>query len=105
MDFTRAKPGTSAYFPSLVNRIRDAHPELPLDPVILQSILLCLVAANADGSGDDGSAHHRGRKNLVLRTREEDIGLVLNLAHLLVSSQIPSVALIIYAPWGPVCVC
>ncbi|KAI0688176.1 hypothetical protein BC835DRAFT_1419356 [Cytidiella melzeri] len=74
-------PGTSAYFPSLVARVRDAHPDLPLDPVILQSVLLCLVAGHSDG----GNARYSGRKNLILRTREEDIGIVLHLAYLVLS--------------------
>lgn len=74
--FSGAAPGTSAYFPSCISRIRDANPELPIEPVILQSILLCLVA----GGSDIGGGGHLGRKNLILRTREEDIGTVLNLA-------------------------
>ncbi|KAI0798522.1 hypothetical protein BC629DRAFT_1257062, partial [Irpex lacteus] len=73
-----ASPGTASYFPSLVNRIRDVHPDLPFDPVILQSILLCLVAGPVHGS----NVGYTGRKNLVLRAREEDIGIVLNLSYL-----------------------
>ena len=74
----QASPGTSDYFPSLVNRIHDVHPDLPLDVVIFQSILLCLVAGPPSG----GNIGYSGRKNLVLRTKEEDIGIVLNLAYL-----------------------
>ncbi|KAI0084911.1 hypothetical protein BDY19DRAFT_968820 [Irpex rosettiformis] len=74
-------PGTSAYFPSLVNRIRNVHPDLPLDTVILQSILLCLVATPPGGS-DIG---YSGQKSLVLRTKEEDIGIVLSLAYLVLT--------------------
>ena len=69
-------PGSTAYFPSCVSRIRETHPDFPLEPVILQSILLCLVAGNTDGSPDG----YTGRKNLILRTRDEDVGVVLNLA-------------------------
>ena len=68
-------PGTAAYFPSILARIHEACPELPVDPVIVQSLLLCLVAT------DEGSTPHNG-KNLILRTRDEDIGLVLNLTEL-----------------------
>lgn len=71
-----AAPGTAAYFPSCVSRIREANPDFPVEPVILQSILLCLVAGDAGGNGDG----HSGRKNLILRTRDEDVGMVLNLA-------------------------
>ena len=77
MDSDRpAAPGTSAYFPSCVARVRDAHPDFPLELVILQSILLCLVAGGADVPVDG----HSGRKNLVLRTKDEDVGIVQNLA-------------------------
>ena len=48
------------FFPALL-----AHIPHPLDHVIFQSILLCLIA---------------GDKHLILRTPEEDIGLVAKLA-------------------------
>lgn len=60
--------GTPTFFSSLlsyIHNVASAPVVLPLDPVILQSILLCLV------SGD---------KHLILRTPEEDVGLVLKLA-------------------------
>lgn len=60
--------GTPTFFPSLLSYVHDAASSpsaLPLDPVIFQSILLCLVA---------------GDKHLILRTPEEDVGLVLKLA-------------------------
>lgn len=79
-----AAPGTAAYFPSLVSRIREVHPDLPLDPVILQSILLCLVSGHS-GSSESG---YTGGKNLVLRTKEEDIGTVLNLVYLVSFSSL-----------------
>ena len=72
-------PGTAAYFPSLLSRIHKAHPDLPLDPVIVQSLLLCLVASDV-GANTHISSH--SSKNLVLRTREEDIGLVASLTEL-----------------------
>ena len=72
-------PGTAAYFPSVLARIHEACPELPVDPVTLQSILLCLVAS--DEGSNSRMPSHTG-KNLILRTRDEDIGLVLNLTEL-----------------------
>src|ERR1700685_2052881 len=58
-------PGTPRFFPAVLTSIRAAAPSLPMDPVVLQAILLCLLA---------------GDKNLILRTREEDMGLVSKLA-------------------------
>lgn len=59
--------GTQAFLPALLSYIRNvaAPVSLPLDHVIFQSILLCLVA---------------GDKHLILRTPEEDVGLVVRLA-------------------------
>ncbi|KAG2016357.1 hypothetical protein CC2G_009529 [Coprinopsis cinerea AmutBmut pab1-1] len=56
--------GSPGFFPALLDYIRsvtNSH-SLPLDEVIIKSILLCLVAGN---------------KHLVLRTPEEDIGVVV----------------------------
>lgn len=58
-------PGTSDYFPDLLARLRAAAPSLPLEPVVFQSLLLCLAA---------------GDKNLILRTHEEDISVVQKIA-------------------------
>ena len=58
-------PGSVSFLPSLLAHIRAVTPGLPLEPVILQVLLLCIV------SGD---------RNFILRTREEDIGLVSRLA-------------------------
>jgi hypothetical protein len=58
--------GTPAFLPSLLSYIRNSPSRtLPLDPVIFQAILLCIVA---------------GDKHLLLHTLEEDIGLVVRLA-------------------------
>jgi DNA-binding transcriptional LysR family regulator len=56
-----ALPGTADYFPSLVSRVRGASPNISLEPVIFESLLLCLIA---------------GSSNLILRAEEEDLGLV-----------------------------
>ncbi|TFK21103.1 hypothetical protein FA15DRAFT_672886 [Coprinopsis marcescibilis] len=58
--------GSPAFFPAFLNYIRSLSnsPSLPLDAVIIKSILLCIVA---------------GDKNLILRTPEEDIGAVVKL--------------------------
>ncbi|KAF8149483.1 hypothetical protein B0H34DRAFT_188768 [Crassisporium funariophilum] len=59
--------GTQAFLPALLSYIHGvASPaSLPLDHVIFQSILLCLIA---------------GDKHLILRTPEEDVGLAVKLA-------------------------
>ncbi|RDX42725.1 hypothetical protein OH76DRAFT_1410893 [Lentinus brumalis] len=78
-----APPGTPPYLSGLIARAQAAHPDLPIDPVILQSLLLCLIAQPRLPSGSAkpdrlvGSGLH-----LVLRTKEEDVGLVVNLAAL-----------------------
>ncbi|KAH9998508.1 hypothetical protein BJV74DRAFT_824886 [Russula compacta] len=58
-------PGTPDFFPSVLRFIRAAIPTLPLDPVIFQSIILSVIAGN---------------KHVLLRTRDEDITTVQNLA-------------------------
>lgn len=65
-------------FPSILSRVREAYPDLPLDPVILQSILLCLIAGRFNQTHGQGSETHKG-KNLLLRTRKEDVGMVLSI--------------------------
>lgn len=55
------------YFFALLSAVRAANPNIPIDPVILQNILLCLVAPGV------------GNRNLMLRVREEDLTLVQNL--------------------------
>ena len=72
--------GTSqSYFSSCLAKIREAQPDFPLDPVIIQSILLCLIGGGGQGNPGEASV---GCKNLILRTSAEDISLVLNLATL-----------------------
>lgn len=60
-------PGTQLFLPSLLAHVRAALPGFPLEPVIVQVLLLCII------SGD---------KNLVLRTRDEDVTLVSKLTTL-----------------------
>ncbi|KAF9268829.1 hypothetical protein L218DRAFT_984162 [Marasmius fiardii PR-910] len=57
--------GTPIFLRTIVSYIQSALPSLPLDPVIFQSIFLCLVA---------------GDKQLILRTSEDDISLVMKIA-------------------------
>ncbi|KAF5348644.1 hypothetical protein D9758_006766 [Tetrapyrgos nigripes] len=57
--------GLSPFFPSLLAYIRNASPTLPFEPVVLQSLLICIVA---------------GHKHLILRTAEDDVHLVTKLA-------------------------
>ncbi|PCH36086.1 hypothetical protein WOLCODRAFT_126660, partial [Wolfiporia cocos MD-104 SS10] len=102
-------PGTASYFPTLLAHVRAAHPALPLDPVILQTLLLSLVARipppgtplttlPSYTSGTAGSraltqlidppisAASRSLQgicaNLILRTREEDVSLLVHLVSL-----------------------
>lgn len=68
-------PGTPPFFPALLAHVQDlAAPSLPLDAVVFQSILLCLIA---------------GEKHLLLRAPERDVRLVVKLAFM-VSKQINS---------------
>ncbi|KAG2154363.1 uncharacterized protein EDB93DRAFT_1131783 [Suillus bovinus] len=64
-------PGSTLFLPSLLAHIRAAAPGLPLEPIIIQVLLLCIV------SGD---------RNLILRTREEDVGLVSRLTTISLTS-------------------
>lgn len=65
------KPGTRFFLPSLLAHVRAALPGLPLEPVIIQVLLLCIT------SGD---------RNLILRTRDEDIDLIARLTTLALGS-------------------
>jgi len=58
-------PGTQPFLASLLAHVRSALPGHPLEPILIQVLLLCIA------SGD---------RHLVLRTREEDINLVAKLA-------------------------
>ncbi|KAK7692351.1 hypothetical protein QCA50_003976 [Cerrena zonata] len=75
--------GTSDYFPSLLSKIHDTHPDVPIDSVILQAILLCIVAGKSDSSTVSGGTHASGMPNgskyLLLRTREDDVNMVVNI--------------------------
>lgn len=59
--------GTQEFLPALLTHIRNSAKSLavPVDLVILQSVLLCLIA---------------GEKNLILRTPDEDVALTVQLA-------------------------
>lgn len=64
--------GTPAFMPSLLSYIRNSSSgTLPLDPVIFQAVLLCILA---------------GEKHLLLHTPEEDVGLVVRLAAWILSA-------------------
>ncbi|KAF9532399.1 hypothetical protein CPB83DRAFT_759856, partial [Crepidotus variabilis] len=58
--------GTQAFLPTVLGHIRDAanHTALPIDQVIFQSILICLIAQD---------------KHLIIRTPEEDVSLAVKL--------------------------
>ncbi|KAI0823616.1 hypothetical protein BC628DRAFT_1411399 [Trametes gibbosa] len=80
-----ASPGTIDYLPDLFARARAAHPDIPLDHVILQSLLICLIAQPRTPTASVKDAYetslHPGL-HLILRTKEEDVGLVVNLVTL-----------------------
>ena len=78
---TIVPPGTSDYLPGLLSRARAAHPDLPLDPVILQSLLICLIAQPRPSGSVKMERNHGSRSglHLILRTKEEDVGLVVNI--------------------------
>lgn len=57
----------TGYFLPLLSAVRAANPNVPIDPVILKYILLCLVAPGVSN------------RNLMFRVREEDLTLVQNL--------------------------
>jgi hypothetical protein len=60
-------PGTPDFFASILDFVRVTAPDAPLDPVIFQAIVLCVMAGN---------------KHVILRPRDEDITVVQNLAAL-----------------------
>lgn len=68
--------GTPAFFPALLAHLDDVTygQGLPIDTVVLQSILLCFIS---------------GQKHLILRTSEDDIPLVLRIATTVRSSRGP----------------
>jgi hypothetical protein len=57
--------GSSAFFPALVDFLRNDVSCPPLDPIILRSILLCIIV---------------GDRHLILRTHEADVSNVAKVA-------------------------
>ncbi|KAJ6587225.1 hypothetical protein DFH09DRAFT_1142956 [Mycena vulgaris] len=73
LDSNHLVPGTPTFFPALLAHVRDlALPSLPLDPIVFQSILLCLITG--------------GEKHLLLRAPEQDVRLIVKLAFLTLST-------------------
>jgi hypothetical protein len=62
-----ASPGTPEFLPSLVSYTLSGCPDFPIDAVVLQSILICLIA---------------DKRHLLLRTQEEDVVPVTKLTAL-----------------------
>jgi hypothetical protein len=60
-------PGNPDFFASVLRFIRTSAPGFPLDPVILQSIMLSVMGGN---------------KHVLLRAKDEDISIVQSLAAL-----------------------
>jgi hypothetical protein len=83
--------GTQAFLPALLARIRAEFTSsaVPLENVIFQSILLCLVAGN---------------KHLILRTPEEDIAFTVKLVvWVRCSSSVTSVVAVSLPPTWSFC--
>ncbi|GJE92727.1 hypothetical protein PsYK624_088830 [Phanerochaete sordida] len=76
-------PATTPYFTSVLARVREAHPDFPLEPAILQSLLLCLIA---NGAEEPTRGVPQPCKHLILRTHADDVGLVLNLTTLILTT-------------------
>lgn len=86
---SKAPPGTIDFLPDLFARAHAAHPDFPLDHVIIQSLLLCLIAQPRSPSVSAKQAYDNAVRpglHLILRTREEDVGLVVNLVALVSTS-------------------
>ncbi|KAH9942360.1 uncharacterized protein BXZ73DRAFT_97775 [Epithele typhae] len=81
---TAAPPGTAGYLQGLLSRARAAHPDIPMDPVVLQSLLLCLIAQPRTpvGTNRPDKNTHVG-VHLILRTKEEDVSLLVNIVALI----------------------
>ena len=61
-------PVTDGFYPMLLSNAHSAVPDLPLDPVVFRSLLLCILAP--------------GGKNLLLRSCDEDVSLVQSITAL-----------------------
>lgn len=61
-------PAADGFYTMLLSSVHSAAPDLPLDPVVFRSLLLCVLAP--------------GVKNLLLRSYDEDISLVQNVTAL-----------------------
>ncbi|EPT04621.1 hypothetical protein FOMPIDRAFT_1099815, partial [Fomitopsis schrenkii] len=93
-------PGSPTYLTALLSSIQALHPTLPVDPVVLQSLLLILItrlpkplSSSAEvttqnaplGSTQTGQASPHFPStcaNLILRTREEDVAVLLHIVSL-----------------------
>lgn len=93
-------PGSPTYLSSLLSSIQILHPTLPVDPVVLQSILLSLISRLPKplSSSAEVTAQNIGARNvqtgqvslqtpstcanLILRTREEDVAVLLHIVSL-----------------------
>lgn len=56
------------FYPVLLSNVRSTAPDLPLDPVVFRSLLLCILGS--------------GGKNLLLRSHDEDVTLIQNITAL-----------------------
>ncbi|KZT71836.1 hypothetical protein DAEQUDRAFT_99219 [Daedalea quercina L-15889] len=95
-----AVPGSPDYLPALLSNIHTTHPTLPVDPVVLQSLLLSLVSCIPKPLSSSSEAMVRDAglailpsseqcvnvpstcASLILRTREEDVAVLLHIVSL-----------------------
>ena len=56
------------FYPVFLSTVHSAAPDLPLDPVVFRSLLLCILAP--------------GGRNLLLRSHDEDVSLIQNITAL-----------------------
>ena len=66
---------TDGFYTVLLSNVRSAAPDLPLDPVVFRALLFCILAS--------------GGKNLLLRSSDEDISLIQNIAALVSAGSCP----------------
>lgn len=64
------------FYPLLLSNVHSAVPELPLDPVVFRSLLMCILAS--------------GGRNLLLRASDEDVALVQNITALVSACYPPT---------------
>jgi len=76
------------FYTVLLSNVHSAAPDLPLDPVVFRALLLCILAS--------------GGNNLLLRSSDEDISLIQNIAALVSADPCKVYANATYQSHGPI---